>query len=686
VATSRSLPRRLLPLAGGIVVLFGFWLLFYGRIWGSHRYIGWDLLHYNYPLDRYIYSHMSWSHGMPPYDPYTYNGIDFVGNIQAAHFYPPKLVMELILRGLGKQLTYPIYQTFLLAHVFVFSVGAFLLSRRIVRSWIVAMFAALTLAYAGYAQGQLEHLYFFGILAWAPLAYYGLSRGLTEKKESGYLIYAFASALMLLVGYPPLFAAMQLFIVVAAILVELLSRRGLARGQLARLGISWIVVALVTAPITLPFLSLNKTATPFIERPSLATETLWSAFLPDAVGSQSGTYNVAGTGVTNSYNFAGLMFYLLPLAAVYLLWRKDRVARRAAIALLAAAGLFWVFVYTPVLHSIGIPFFRPYVFGIFLLTVLTLFVVAAAARIARTGRVGVVAVLIIAAASLFLTYHYNRPGYFNTLPGPTPSGRTAIIGDAASSQVITADGALYSILVDQSVIRGKLDNWPRILGVRSLSGFDPTAQKPYMELVARRGLLDVPHSRTTLALNRPDFRWLADNGVKYFMTAKRWKWPKESGDPKSIWHGATYAIYELADPRPLFSSPDGCARIVSSSVSSDSVGVIAEVATEGCSIRTTTNYTKDWRAPAGVTLTPIPDALGFNIGNLHAGRQQIVLTYRNPLFARAKLLMLAGIILLVAWLVWIARAAGKRRQTQPEPKAPPALETEPEGRLAQEPT
>lgn len=177
----------------GCLALTVFWGLFYRAIWDGTRAISWNLGGFNYPLDKFVFDHLGWSTGIPQFDPYNYNGVNFIGNSQAAVFYPPKLLLEIVLKLLGKQLTFTEYETLLLAHVLVFSIGAFLATWLFARSWFIGLFVALSITYSGFFQGQLEHLWFFSIAAWAPLAFCGLHKGLRGWRPWGSVVFALAT-------------------------------------------------------------------------------------------------------------------------------------------------------------------------------------------------------------------------------------------------------------------------------------------------------------------------------------------------------------------------------------------------------------------------------------------------------------------------------------------------------------
>jgi len=641
-----------------LLVLALFWVAFYSSIWRGHEFIGYDLLRFNYPLDRFIFQHVGLHHGLPLFDPFTYNGIDFVGNIQSELFYPPKLLMDLGLKAAGMRLTFSMYTGFLLLHVLIFSVSIYLVGKRLTKSWWLSILAALTLAYAGFFQGQLEHLWYFTTLAWAPLAYYGLDRGLREERTSGTVIYIISSVFMLLAGYPLLFLALQILIVGGVLVSDVVNGRLPTVRTIGRLALAWVIVLFLAAPAVLPFLALLRSAVADISRPSFSPRVLLTGFAPNSLGGLSGDFNLAGSDITNSYYFSGIVFFAFPIAAFYLARQRDRVSRRALFALVTSLAVCSVIVFTPLTSRVGA--LRSWMFAGVIVVLLFVLVAYSATLAFRAGRGHRIAIITLGVISIAFVYRYNRPGAFNALPGSAraPSNQNFVIGDARLMATIEADSPTYSILVDSGVVRGNFEGWPRVAMTRSVSGFDPTVQRPYMSTLYRSAALGGRPVRLVIISKSPNLKWLADNGIKYIVSSAD-KFPLLSNGPKVVFRSDSYDILELPRPRALLSS-DGCATISDVALDTTSLSFTATARAAGCMVRATSNYSSNWRpSDPRVRLAPVANALGFTIGPLPPGSHRFVLRYRNRAFDLGLLLLVVGVVMLSAFVWTSARRRGR---------------------------
>src|SRR5437660_7341378 len=116
------------------------------------------------------------------------------------------------------------------------------------------------------------------------------------------------------------------------------------------------------------------------------------------------------------------------------------------------------------------------------------------------------------------------------------------------------------MLIDAGGLHGKSDNWPRVVGMRSLSGFDPTAPAAYMRrLKSEAGVGDPEQPRYASLQPTSDLAWLADNGVRYLVTATA-RPPRPDARLRPLYTGHSYSVFELTGARPLLST-SGCAHL-----------------------------------------------------------------------------------------------------------------------------
>jgi hypothetical protein len=160
-----------------------------------------DLQNYHYPqLD---YAFQAVRHGsFPEWDPTIYCGQSFVGNIQAALFYPPTWLM--FAANFNRQsLSYQSLEDLVLAHVWLAFFLCYLWLRHKKLAELACVLGAAVFAYSGYMLNQLQHLGVVAGYAWMPLGFWGIDQAVEEKRWQPLWKPMVASALCLLAGYPP---------------------------------------------------------------------------------------------------------------------------------------------------------------------------------------------------------------------------------------------------------------------------------------------------------------------------------------------------------------------------------------------------------------------------------------------------------------------------------------------------
>ena len=160
-----------------------------------------DLQSYHYPqLD---YAFRALRHGtFPEWDPTIYCGQSFVGNINAALFYPPTWLM--FAANLGRpSLSYQSLEDLVLAHVWLAFFLCYLWLRNKKLAELASILGAAVFAYSGYLLEQLQHLGLVAGYAWMPLGFWGIDQAIEEKRWQPLWKPMVASALCLLAGYPP---------------------------------------------------------------------------------------------------------------------------------------------------------------------------------------------------------------------------------------------------------------------------------------------------------------------------------------------------------------------------------------------------------------------------------------------------------------------------------------------------
>lgn len=204
-------------------------------------HIPYDLEGFHYPLADYAFQALR--HGrFPEWDPTIYCGLSFVGNIQAALFYPPTWL--LFLSNFGQEMiSYQSVQYFALLHVWLAFLLCYVwLSHRGLAK-LASVLGAGVFAYSGYTLNQLQHLGLVTGWAWIPLALWGIDQAVQQQNWRPLWKVAVASALCFLAGYPPTW-----FVFAVCAVSYAAWRWKVALGVIAALGASLLLAAVQLLP------------------------------------------------------------------------------------------------------------------------------------------------------------------------------------------------------------------------------------------------------------------------------------------------------------------------------------------------------------------------------------------------------------------------------------------------------
>jgi hypothetical protein len=228
-----------------IVSFFVTWLFFIEYIPPTKKVHLWsDIEGYHYPL--LSYTHKSLRDGrIPLWDPAIYSGISFVGNIQAALFYPPNWLLFLA-NAYRNGLLYTTVEILTFGHVWLAFVLAYLWLRARSKHWMPAVMGAGVAACCGYVLSQLNHLGVSNAYAWMPLGLWGIDEASRTGSWRPLWKLAVASAMCLLAGYPATVVAFSIVAIVYA--VTLRSRVRLVPQTLCALAFALLLGAVQLLP------------------------------------------------------------------------------------------------------------------------------------------------------------------------------------------------------------------------------------------------------------------------------------------------------------------------------------------------------------------------------------------------------------------------------------------------------
>jgi hypothetical protein len=164
-------------------------------------HIPFDLEGFHYSLADYAFQALR--HGrFPQWDPTIYCGLSFVGNIQAALFYPPTWLMFAFNLGQEK-LSYQSLQNLALAHVWLAFILCYLWLHHQRRLHpLASVFGAGVFAFSGYMLMELQHFGLNAGFAWMPFGFAGIDAADEQHSVRPLWKVVVASVLCFLAGYP----------------------------------------------------------------------------------------------------------------------------------------------------------------------------------------------------------------------------------------------------------------------------------------------------------------------------------------------------------------------------------------------------------------------------------------------------------------------------------------------------
>ncbi|MCS7024682.1 MAG: YfhO family protein [Bryobacteraceae bacterium] len=288
-----------------------------------------DMVGYHYPLLNYGFQRLREGR-LPEWDPTIYCGLSYVGNIQAALFYPLNWLVFYVNKHRTGLRFYTI-EALEIVHYWIAFVLAWRWLRRHTQGELPALLGASSFALTGYLIAESQHLGVVCGAAWYPLGFAAIDDAADRKDWRCLWRLALALALCLLAGYPATWVAFSYAAIWYAI---------------ARQGLKGLVHGLA-AILAACLLSMVQLA-PTLEVASLKSpEATYGAGLPGGwffytgyftpnYYDQSGKTARYGEG-HEQYNYLGAA---APIALAALIWRRPwRRLFPAAVVLVATLWL-----------------------------------------------------------------------------------------------------------------------------------------------------------------------------------------------------------------------------------------------------------------------------------------------------------------------------------------------------------
>ncbi len=171
-------------------------LFFWDNIFGS-AYFWEDFVEYVYPVQSFAAS----SHGIPFWNPFSFNGMPFFADIQVGFFYPINRVLDLFV-GTNGTLPVGAAQMVIIIHFFIAQLSMYLLARRLKISSLSAILSSVSYAFSMLLICHVIHPMMVYHLAWFPLIVMFFIRALDEANIRCGAIAGLLMGMTMLSGHP----------------------------------------------------------------------------------------------------------------------------------------------------------------------------------------------------------------------------------------------------------------------------------------------------------------------------------------------------------------------------------------------------------------------------------------------------------------------------------------------------
>ncbi len=334
-------------------------VLFFRNILSGNAYLWEDFLLYSYPV-RYFASTTMAMGQIPLWNPYTFNGMPFLADIQTAVFYLPCMILTVVARD--GVLDFRWLELMIVVHYIIAGAGMYFLALSFRIRRFPALFAGVAFMLSGFMIAHAIHQQVITLVSWYPLVILLFRKSLAHHRWIWVFVAAAALGHSTLAGYPQLSLYLYFFLLVYFLFTLLSAHRGsdlfsrpalIMTGKAAAIVILSIAIAMIQLLPTMELADLSQRAQITYEKASegsLAWMQLTTLILPKVFGSAGASgYNYYGPGTYWYYWETCIYLGALPLLLVFLslsFVRKDR-----------NAAFFWVVTVMVLLYSLGDNFF-----------------------------------------------------------------------------------------------------------------------------------------------------------------------------------------------------------------------------------------------------------------------------------------------------------------------------------------
>ncbi len=334
-------------------------VIFFREILLGAAFLWEDFLYFSYPVRNFAATSVAMG-SMPLWNPYTFNGMPFLADIQTTVFYLPCMLLSLFTAG--GRLGFYWLELMQVAHYVLAGACMFYLARSFGLRNLPALFSGAAYMLSGFMIVHAIHQQIITMVAWYPLILLFFRNALTRKEW----VWVFLTALVLghsiLAGYPQLSLYFYFFLFIFFLFELLTTYQGKAlfsRPALTVILKAGIIVALSVAVAMIQLLptyeisGLSQRAQITYEKASegtLAWSQLLTLFLPKLFGTAGATGSTYWGPGTYWYYwetciYLGALPLLLTILSATLIKKNKYVA------------FFWGYALFSLLFALGDNFF-----------------------------------------------------------------------------------------------------------------------------------------------------------------------------------------------------------------------------------------------------------------------------------------------------------------------------------------
>lgn len=321
--------------------------VFFHKIILGQAFFWEDFIYQNYPFRNFAATSLA-AGELPLWNPYTFNGMPFLADIQTTVLYIPCLLLTMFVSS--GSLSYYWLELVIIAHFLLAGVGMFFLAQDFSIRRLPALFAAVTYMLSGYMIVHAIHQQNLTLVAWYPLVLLFFRRALREQRWRYVFLCGLVLGHSILAGYPQLSLFLYFFLGLYFLLELLTAHKGgallsrparIMSAKAASVVVISIGLAMIQLLPTFELSDLSQRASITYQKASegsLAWSQLATLIFPKMFGTAgAGGYEYFGPGTYFYYWETCIYLGVLPLLLAVL---SIRLRRNTYVAFFLSISLF----------------------------------------------------------------------------------------------------------------------------------------------------------------------------------------------------------------------------------------------------------------------------------------------------------------------------------------------------------